>query len=325
MMSKQVSYLVEGMTCWIDRSLKLVISLGFLCTSALVDALKFALRRPRPGTCVVLYYHSVAPEHRRRFASQMDLLLRWSQPVSVEQCDVGNAERRHVAVTFDDGLESFVDNALPELRQRMIPATIFIVVQSLGKSPIWMPAPANALNGDLVMSAEQLRELPSDFVTIGSHTLTHPYLRKLDPVDARREICNSRTQLGDILGKEVSLFSFPYGDFNEELVQQCRDGGYDRVFTTLPHLVLAHSREFAVGRVRVDPTDWQLEFCLKVLGAYQWLPKAFAWKNRLKSAIRRAQDFQQNGRFHERSVSSQTRSSIGNGAAQAGHSGTNKG
>lgn len=306
-MSKQVSYRIERMARWLDRSLKLVISLGFLCASALLDAVKFALRRPRPGTCVVLYYHSVAPEHRWRFARQMDLLLRWSQPVSAKRCEAGSAERRHVAVTFDDGLESVVDNALPELRQRMIPATIFIVVRSLGKSPIWMPSEANTLSDDPVMSAEQLRELPSDLVTIGSHTLTHPHLGKLDPVDARREICDSRAQLRQILGKEVSLFSFPYGDFNEELVQQCRDGGYDRVFTTLPDLVLAYSREFAVGRVRVDPTDWQLEFCLKVLGAYRWLPKAFAWKSRLKSAIRRPRDLEQNVRFREHRVSSQTR------------------
>jgi len=36
-----------------------------------------------------------------------------------------------------------------------------------------------------------------------------------------------------------------------------------------------------VGRVRVDPTDSPIEFRLKLLGAYRWLPLAFSWKRRL--------------------------------------------
>jgi hypothetical protein len=39
--------------------------------------------------------------------------------------------------------------------------------------------------------------------------------------------------------------------------------------------------EFVTGRIDVQPTDWQIEFRLKVLGAYRWLPHAFAVKRAL--------------------------------------------
>ena len=214
----------------------------------------------------------------------MDLLLRLSTPIAASETGGGRPGERRVAVTFDDGLESFLNNALPELKQRMIPVTVFIVVQSVGKAPTWMAA-SDSATADRVMSCEQLRELPSSLVTIGSHSLTHPHLSKIPSAEAQREICDSRIQLGNMLGRDIELFSFPYGDFNAELMEHCHDAGYKRVFTTLPYL--AGSDEFVSGRVSIKPTDWRLEFYLKVLGAYRWLPVAFAWKRVVKSAFGR--------------------------------------
>jgi hypothetical protein len=63
----------------------------------------------------------------------------------------------------------------------------------------------------------------------------------------------------------------------------CREAGYERIFTTLPVFAFAEPGEFVVGRVRVDPTDWPLEFRLKLAGAYRWLPAAFAFKRLIVS------------------------------------------
>ena len=135
------------------------------------------------------------------------------------------------------------------------------------------------------MSIEQLRHLSSDLVTVGSHTLTHPNLCQVDTAQARGEICDSRTELQRILNIDVSLFSFPYGAFNSTLIQVCRDAGYERVFTTLPFLAFGGPKEFVSGRVTVEPTDWPIEFRLKILGAYRWLPLAFALKRKLRSGF----------------------------------------
>jgi hypothetical protein len=53
------------------------------------------------------------------------------------------------------------------------------------------------------------------------------------------------------------------------------------VFTALPQWKISNASEFVTGRVRVDPTDWRLEFRLKLLGAYRWLPMAVEMKRRI--------------------------------------------
>jgi hypothetical protein len=46
--------------------------------------------------------------------------------------------------------------------------------------------------------------------------------------------------------------------------------------------------EFVLGRISVEPTDWALEFRLKLLGAYRWLPQAIALKRKLKAYWKRS-------------------------------------
>ena len=208
----------------------------------------------------MLYYHSIPQNQRVQFADQLDVILRHAKPVRVSgRLDLAPGVR-YAGVTFDDGFENFAEVALPELVKRKIPATVFVIADALGKSfgPQGRP--------EKVMSSDQIRALPQDLVSIGSHTSTHPFLPAIPEQDARIELAQSRAQLEAILDREVPLFSFPFGGFNERLVEQCREVGYQRVFTTLPHLVFGDSNAFVLGRVRVDPDDWPLEFRLKLAG-----------------------------------------------------------
>jgi peptidoglycan/xylan/chitin deacetylase (PgdA/CDA1 family) len=212
----------------------------------------------------------------------MDVLLACAQPLRAEVKFVPHAGKRYVVVTFDDAFESVVHNAVPELVSRGIPATIFVVTDSLGKLPTWGEyghSPAE----EKLMTVEQLLSLPSDLITFGSHTRTHPILTRLSEQQARREIVESRAALEELLGKKITTLSFPHGVFDETVLRLCQDAGYERVFTILPTLGLRQSNEYATGRVWAEPDDWSLEFRLKVVGAYRWLPTAFALKRAMTS------------------------------------------
>ena len=132
------------------------------------------------------------------------------------------------------------------------------------------------------MSEEQLRSIPSGLVTIGAHTMTHPRLPSLTAGEAMREIRESKSRLEAILDTKVALFSFPFGAFNQRLIEQCQEAGFERVFTTLPAYAFSSPTEFVTGRVGLEVTDWPLEFRLKLLGAYNWLPLAFSVKRKLR-------------------------------------------
>lgn len=272
------------------RKIKRIVMLAASLVVFLVDSLRGLLQRALgtrlPPSCVVLYYHSIPRAQQARFARQMDCLLRRVEPVKVDHTSTLKDGVRYAAVTFDDGYEDVVHVALPVLAERKIPATIFVVTECLGQLPGWRHFSADFNGHEKLMSIEQLSNLPSGLISVGSHTRSHPLLTALDEQAAKAELVESRSQLEKLLNRSITLFSFPYGAFDANLVKWCREAGYTRVFTILPVLALTEADEFVTGRVSVGPTDWHVEFILKLLGAYRWQPAAFAAKKKMLSAAR---------------------------------------
>jgi peptidoglycan/xylan/chitin deacetylase (PgdA/CDA1 family) len=248
------------------------VSLAVSVFDSLQRAIYSVLGKRKPSTTVVLAYHSIPKQQRAAFARQMDILLRCSEPRRADAPISHSSAARYVCVTFDDGYQNIIDNALPALAERGIPATLFIAAGALGMTPSWEDYSgfSDPDMNEPIVTAEQLRKLPSDLVQIGSHTLTHPKLTELSEEQSRLELAGSRAILEQITGSEVKLFSFPYGSVNLNSIAWCRDEGYERVFITHPRPELFRSNGFVAGRVKADPNDWPLEFRLKLHGAYRW-------------------------------------------------------
>jgi peptidoglycan/xylan/chitin deacetylase (PgdA/CDA1 family) len=262
----------------IKRIVRLLLSSGLFLIDWSFGMLSRAMGRRRPPMCIVLYYHSIPSEQRGQFEDQMDILLRYSEPIAADGIFALADGKRYAVVTFDDGFESVVQNALPILRERGIFATVFVVSECLGKVAGWQRFDPICNDGEKLMSVEQLKTLPVDLISIGSHTKTHPLLTPLHGQAAMEEILESRLRLQEMLRRDIKLFSFPYGEFNRDLVTWCREAGYARVFTILPIPACSGVEGYVTGRVSVEPTDWRIEFLLKLMGAYRWQPVAFAIK-----------------------------------------------
>jgi peptidoglycan/xylan/chitin deacetylase (PgdA/CDA1 family) len=188
----------------------------------------------------------------------------------------------NVAITFDDAYVSVAENALPELAARGFHSTIFVPVGSIGGHPTWIMENDGLDSDETVMSAEQIATLPSPLVTLGSHSVTHPHLSRLDLREARKEIEGSRHKLQTLTTQDIRLFAFPYGDHDASTVDLCRVAGYDHVFSIIPHPVATENSDFVRGRVQVEPFDGPLEFFLKYNGAYAWVSYVFALKRKLR-------------------------------------------
>jgi peptidoglycan/xylan/chitin deacetylase (PgdA/CDA1 family) len=255
----------------IKRLVKLGFSLGVRAWDAVRDCACRCLGRPLAPRGVVIYYHAIQRHQRSRFARQMDELLNGAQPFRAECSGALTQEGLHVAVTFDDGFISVVENALPELKKRNIPFTFFVPTGSLGRRPSWIQDQAHSSWEERVLSLEELRALATEpLATIGSHSISHSNFLKLNSRDALHEFRRSKADLESALKREVTLFSYPHGAHNERLDEQARQSGYQHVFTVEPALVRPEAQQVAVGRVSVDPGDWPLEFRLKLAGAYRW-------------------------------------------------------
>lgn len=117
-----------------------------------------------------------------------------------------------VALTFDDGYKSFLDHALPVLDRLGFPATVFVVSGLCGRRNEWIP-PGQGLPLLELMGWDDLRRLPAT-IEIGSHTVCHSDLVRLPATEVERELRQSRTEIEDRVGREVTAFAYPYGISN---------------------------------------------------------------------------------------------------------------
>jgi peptidoglycan/xylan/chitin deacetylase (PgdA/CDA1 family) len=74
----------------------------------------------------------------------------------------------------------------------------------------------------------------SELVTIGSHTVTHPRLTRMGKELAYAELLHSKQRLQEVLNEEVRHFSYPYGDFNDEIKRLVSAAGYATATTIKP-------------------------------------------------------------------------------------------
>jgi peptidoglycan/xylan/chitin deacetylase (PgdA/CDA1 family) len=215
----------------------------------------------------------------------MDDVLRFTKPLRAEDSPALNNGTRYVAVTLDDGFRSIISNALPVLRERKIPATVFVPSGNLGKPPAWLSQSSHQDSGEFVMTAEELLHVNEDpLISIGSHCVSHPNLLSLSPESAATEILESKRDLETILKQEITLLAFPYGAFSSSHTALAKEGGYKRAFSGLADLT-DNVSSYVMGRVRVDPKDWTIEFRLKLLDCYRWHPLASSLKRRIKSFV----------------------------------------
>ena len=113
---------------------------------------------------------------------------------------------RPVVLTFDDGYEDFLLDALPALTAAGLPATLYVGTGLVrDERPVLHTLPGRML------SWAQLREIAAAGVEIGAHSHTHRELDTLPRAEAAWEVAHSRARLQDELGRPVATFAYPYG------------------------------------------------------------------------------------------------------------------
>jgi len=175
---------------------------------------------------VVLCYHAVSPTWVHRLCIDPDLLLR--------QVRVLRRFAR-VHVTFDDAFRS-IESVLPKLRDLGVLVTVFICsgYADRGGAPLLVPelesADRDDLEGLLTMSWDDLRRLGASGVALGSHTVTHAHLTRVEDTELGRELSESKQRIEDELGRSCRLLAYPYGEHDERVRTAARNAGYERAF-----------------------------------------------------------------------------------------------
>jgi peptidoglycan/xylan/chitin deacetylase (PgdA/CDA1 family) len=123
------------------------------------------------------------------------------------------------ALTFDDGFESMVTGLLPVLRGERAPATVFVVSGWMGLRHPYVP-------WTRILTPSEVRELHANGVEIGSHSISHSDLSRLDRAAAEEELRGSKLELENVLDAEVTVAAYPNGAACAETRAACRAAGY---------------------------------------------------------------------------------------------------
>ena len=126
-----------------------------------------------------------------------------------------------VCITFDDGYLDSYTIVYPLMKEYGFPWTLFLITDDVGK-------PYNRMTWD------QLKEMAnSHAVTIASHTLSHPKLHNLATrAEKEKEIVEANKALKYQLGIDNVWLAYPYGDYDDEVIDICKKAGIKMAVTT---------------------------------------------------------------------------------------------
>ncbi|WP_435084967.1 polysaccharide deacetylase family protein [Petrimonas sulfuriphila] len=213
-------------------------------------------------------------------------------------------------ITLDDAWLGNLTNVIPFIEQHHIPITIFVATQPLRDGVLWLnyfrdkalctqyettfpelklsnPKKLSTTRRNeiwetlrnekgyerVIMSEQNIRELSKNkYVTIGSHTVSHPVLPNCTKEELQDELSESKRQLEEITGCTVGSFAYPNGDYNGEIIRKCRKNGYEMAFTTEQRLLdIEKDSLYTLPRYCVPDKFGKYESIARALGMWSKL------------------------------------------------------
>lgn len=164
---------------------------------------------------LVLNFHLVGKPKRKLAAGEGDVAVSLQQFVEILDMVSGRGD---VRLTFDDGNESDVTEALPELGRRGLRAEFFV-------------CPGRFRSAGF-LDADGVRELHRAGMAIGSHGMDHVPWRRLEPSALSREIVQAKQVLEETVRAPVETAACPFGAYDRRALRALRAAGFARVYTS---------------------------------------------------------------------------------------------
>lgn len=239
-------------------------------------------RRRMAGRTLVLAYHNVTPPNTepsgelaaqvswQRFLEHLDVIEANARVVTLGQAvqpdsSAHDDRRPSVVITFDDAYAGAIEFAIPELRRRRLPCSIFVAPAFLDGSPFWWDAIAQGLSGVITQElrrvfliecrgeAERVRHWAktngyrwsepadaaracsqetlshvarSEWVEIGHHSWSHPNFAMLSATEISEQFQRANDFFLAHTIQSSPHFAYPYGSFTSETDRSVRDLGF---------------------------------------------------------------------------------------------------
>jgi peptidoglycan/xylan/chitin deacetylase (PgdA/CDA1 family) len=174
---------------------------------------------------------------------------------------------------------------MPMVVEHKYTPLIFLVADKIGSTNVWDCD--TGLRTRSLLTLDQIREMHKLGVEFGSHTLTHPRLMTISDAQLNREVTDSKHQIEDLLGVEVTSFAYPYGDVDRHIRSAVAQAGYKIAFTGKPGLNWWND-QLCQRRVEVNNFTTELNLSFQLRYGYpfrQVLKNAFKVTSRTSCSL----------------------------------------
>ncbi len=123
----------------------------------------------------------------------------------------------------------------------------------------------DSIGDDTFLSWDEVREMNSDDIMFGAHTVNHPILTRVSLQEATLEICQSKSDIEEKTGQKVTSFAYPNGghrDFNRQIADIIKNSGFSCAVSTIPNWITPGADLYMLGRIRVNNNQSELKLLL---------------------------------------------------------------
>lgn len=168
----------------------------------------------------------------------------------------GKLKGNEIAVTFDDGYQDNLSNALPLLEKYNIPATVFVTTELLGKKASFeWDMEYKEVDRATFLNEDEIRVLSKHpLIEIGAHTNQHSRLSNLSKEEQKKDILQSKEILEKIISKRVTLFAYPFGgvyDFDGTTKNIVKELGFDFAYSNVQTFSRNNGDSFCIPRLNI--------------------------------------------------------------------------
>lgn len=156
-----------------------------------------------------------------------------------------------IVIVEDDAHKTVYTDMFPLARKYNIPVTVFVY-------------PSAISNAKYAMTWEQIRELrDSKLFDFQSHAYWHPNFmadkKKMKPAEYDKsttmQLTKAKKRLEKELGTSIDYIAWPFGAYDNDLVNRAVQAGYVSTFTITPHPVTPRDTVLEMPRIMVTDRD----------------------------------------------------------------------
>ena len=197
----------------------------------------------------------------------------------VEKLNKTKLPKNPILLTFDDGYQDNYLEALPLLKKYNMTAVVFPIYNWIGKPNKWENFGKQETT---TMNLTELKSWLNHGLDIQPHTADHPFLTQCNEEKLNLEIIDTKTKFEKLLDKPMDYLCYPYGFFNQQVINIVKKANYKMAFAIFENVPLWHINLFALPRIPIPSHQKMWEFKFKISSIHIIFVAMRKWERQFK-------------------------------------------